>query len=44
MLVFSIFGIAAGFLNLFRIVIKATEDEKREAEAAEKRQSDGESG
>ena len=28
MLIFSLFGIAAGFLNLFRITAKASQDEK----------------
>jgi F0F1-type ATP synthase assembly protein I len=47
MLVFSLFGIAAGFLNLFRIVAKATEDEKKEAEELarqQKNQPDGDGG
>ena len=30
---FSLFGIAAGFLNLFRITAKAAEDEEREQKA-----------
>ena len=32
---FSLFGIAAGFLNLFRITAKAAEDEERERRSEE---------
>ena len=46
MMVFSLFGIAAGFVNLFRITAQAGQAEKRieEIEAAEDAQADDEAG
>ena len=46
MAIFSLFGIIAGFVNLFRIVAKAEEMERREAErtAREEAAADGEDG
>ncbi len=39
--IFSVFGIAAGFVNLFRIAARAGENEEREAR---EKKGDGESG
>jgi F0F1-type ATP synthase assembly protein I len=46
MVVFSLFGIAAGFVNLFRITAQASQAEKRieEIEAAEDAKADDEAG
>jgi len=46
MMVFSLFGIAAGFVNLFRITAQAGQAEKRieEIEAAEDAKADDEAG
>lgn len=45
MIVFSIFGIVAGFVNLFRITARATREEAEEAarEAAAKKDGDSDS-
>ena len=45
-IVFSLFGIAAGFVNLFRITAQAGRAEKQieELEAAEEAEADGEPG
>ena len=44
-IIFALFGIAAGFVNLFRIVAQAEQAEKEIArlEAAEKEKTDGDS-
>ena len=42
--VFSLFGIIAGFINLFQLSATATEHEKREAQIADNKDDDSENG
>ncbi len=42
-LIFSLFGVAAGFLNLFRITMEATrEEERKRAETEQEEEADDE--